>query len=141
MPEAVDIVIYIHTNFLLWAALMVLIFPLDWILAATSAALFHELCHILSVYCLNGKILRINVQSNGCILETNRMKERKQFICILAGPLGSLSLLLLYRVAPKVAVFGFIHGDIVAFSSASEAGVGTDYRIESGKKRKEIQKE
>ena len=35
--------------------------------------------------------------------------------------------------------FGFIHGDIVAFSSASEAGVGTDYRIESGKKRKEIQ--
>ena len=35
--------------------------------------------------------------------------------------------------------FAFIHGDIVAFSSASEAGVGTDYRIESGKKRKEIQ--
>jgi len=35
--------------------------------------------------------------------------------------------------------FEFIHGDIVAFSSASEAGVGTDYRIESGKKRKEIQ--
>ena len=35
--------------------------------------------------------------------------------------------------------FEFIHGDIVAFSSASEAGVGTDYRIESGKKRIEIQ--
>ena len=35
--------------------------------------------------------------------------------------------------------FDFIHGDIVSFSSASEAGVGTDYRTESGKKRKEIQ--
>ena len=35
--------------------------------------------------------------------------------------------------------FDFIHGDIVSFSSASEAGVGTDYRTENGKKRKEIQ--
>lgn len=35
--------------------------------------------------------------------------------------------------------FDFIHGDIVSFSLASEAGVGTDYEIESGKKRKEIQ--
>ena len=36
-------------------------------------------------------------------------------------------------------LFGFIHGDIVAFSSASEAGVGADYITETGKKRKEIQ--
>lgn len=35
--------------------------------------------------------------------------------------------------------FDFIQGDIVSFSSASEAGVGADYKIESGKKRKEIQ--
>ena len=110
MHEAVDIVIYIHTNFLLWAALIVLMLPLDWILAATSAALFHELCHILLVYCLNGKILKMNVQSHGCILETTRMKEWKQLICILAGPLGSVSLLLLHRITPKVAICGLIHG-------------------------------
>lgn len=35
--------------------------------------------------------------------------------------------------------FDFIHGDIVSFSSASEAGVGADYRAETGKRRKEIQ--
>ena len=102
--------IYIHTKFLLWAALIVLMLPLDWILAATSAALFHELCHILLVYCLNGKILKINVKSHGCILETTRMKEWKQLICILAGPLGSVSLLLLHRTTPKVAICGLIHG-------------------------------
>ncbi len=33
----------------------------------------------------------------------------------------------------------FIRGEIVSFSPASEAGVGTDDRTESGKKRKEIQ--
>ena len=89
---------------------MILILPLDWILAVISAALFHELCHILSVYFLNGKILKINVQANGCILETTRMKDWKQFVSILAGPLGSVSLLLLYRIAPKVAICGLIHG-------------------------------
>lgn len=35
--------------------------------------------------------------------------------------------------------YDFIHGDIVSFSSASEAGVGADYQTERGKKRKEIQ--
>jgi len=35
--------------------------------------------------------------------------------------------------------FDFIHGDIVSVSFASEAGVGADYKSESGKKRKEIQ--
>jgi len=38
-----------------------------------------------------------------------------------------------------VKFFNFIHGDIVSFSSASEAGVGADYRTENGKKIKEIQ--
>ena len=33
----------------------------------------------------------------------------------------------------------FIQGDIISFSSASDAGVGTDYRIENGRKIKEIQ--
>ena len=35
--------------------------------------------------------------------------------------------------------YDFIHGDILSFSSASEAGVGTDYETENGKKRKELQ--
>jgi hypothetical protein len=35
--------------------------------------------------------------------------------------------------------YDFIDGDIVSFSSASEAGVGTDYQKEKGKKKKEIQ--
>ena len=102
--------IYIHTNLFFWTALLILLLPLDWIIAAISAALVHELCHILLVYCLNGRILKLNLQSNGCILETTRMKEWKQFMCILAGPLGSVSLLTLYRIAPKVAICGLIHG-------------------------------
>lgn len=38
-----------------------------------------------------------------------------------------------------VRFVNYIHGDIISFSSASEAGVGADYKTENGKKRKEIQ--
>ncbi len=34
---------------------------------------------------------------------------------------------------------GFIQGDIISFSTASESGVGEDSRLEDGKRRKEIQ--
>ncbi len=33
----------------------------------------------------------------------------------------------------------YIQGDIISFSSASETGVGVDYKTEAGKRRKEIQ--
>lgn len=33
----------------------------------------------------------------------------------------------------------YIHGDIISFSSAAEAGVGGDYKTENGKKTREIQ--
>lgn len=38
-----------------------------------------------------------------------------------------------------LAFIDYIRGDIISFSSADEAGVGADYKIEDGKKRKEIQ--
>ena len=34
---------------------------------------------------------------------------------------------------------GFIQGDIISFSTASESGVGEDTKLEDGKRRKEIQ--
>lgn len=44
------------------------------------------------------------------------------------------------NLEPSVLRFiDYIHGDIISFSSASEAGVGADYKTESGKTRKEIQ--
>ena len=40
---------------------------------------------------------------------------------------------------PAMTFIKCIRGDIISFSSASEAGVGADYKTETGKKRKEIQ--
>lgn len=92
------------------AAFFLLVLPLDWFLSAATAAVFHELCHILVLYALQGKIIKIQVGVRGCMMETDRIDEKKQFLSILAGPLGSFSLVLWCRVIPKLAICGLFHG-------------------------------
>lgn len=94
----------------LFGALLVLMLPLNWLMAAVFAAVYHELCHILALRIQKGKIRSIHIHWNGCIIEVDRVGQHQQFISILAGPLGSLSLLCLCRIAPRVAVCGFIQG-------------------------------
>ena len=91
-------------------ALLVLILPLDWFGAIVIAAVFHELCHILMVLALDGSISEIRFKTTGCEIKTNTMGEWAQFFSILAGPLGSFSLLALCRTAPKLAICGLIQG-------------------------------
>lgn len=93
-----------------FAALLLLVLPLDWFASAVLASLVHELCHICLLYVSGGKIRKISIGISGCILETDRIEEKKQFFSILAGPAGSLSLLFLCRAAPKIAICGLFHG-------------------------------
>lgn len=91
-------------------ALMLLLLPLDWVLSAAVAAVFHEMCHLAMLYAFGGKVRRIHIRSAGCEMESSAMGEWQQFFSIFAGPLGSFSLLLLCRIAPKIAICGFFHG-------------------------------
>lgn len=90
--------------------MLLLILPLDWMLAVVTAALFHELCHMLMLIFAGGRIKKIKVQPGGCIIESGRIGEWAQFFSILAGPLGSFSLLFLCRTAPRIAICGFLQG-------------------------------
>ena len=92
------------------AAFLLLVLPLDWFLSAVAASFVHELCHIATLYLLHGKITGIHIRVSGCMLETDRIAEMKQFFSILAGPAGSFLLLFLSRVAPKIAICGLIQG-------------------------------
>lgn len=100
----------IHFSVFFVGALLLLILPFDWIAAVVIAAFFHELCHILTLYALNGRILHISFQPTGCLMEAGRIVEWKQFVSILAGPIGSISLLLLRHTAPQIAICGLIQG-------------------------------
>ena len=95
---------------LILAALMLLILPMDWILAAIIAASFHELCHIAVLYLLHGRIKSIRFQPDGCIIKASGLPETGQILSIFAGPLGSFSLMLFCRCCPQIAVCGLFQG-------------------------------
>lgn len=92
------------------AALLLLILPLDWLLAAGAAALVHELCHILVLYTLHGRIMKMDIQTGGCVIESCILGPWREALSILAGPAGSFLLLFLCRVAPKTAICGLVQG-------------------------------
>ena len=95
--------------YLVWAVLILLL-PIDWLLSAATAALVHELCHILAVRIFGGRIRRIRICVTGCGIECDELLPVHGTISILAGPMGSLSLLALRRYLPQIAVCGLIQG-------------------------------
>lgn len=92
-------------------ALLLLLLPLPWIIAAILAGIFHEFCHWAAVCLCGGRISRLQLTANGAVMDTCPMSQGKQLICVLAGPLGGLFLLLFLRQIPRIAI-------IAAFQSA-----------------------
>ena len=84
-------------------ALALLILPLRWLLAVILAASFHEFCHILAVKLCGGKLETFFIGEAGAVIGANDLSRGKELICILAGPLGSLLLLLAAGYFPLVA--------------------------------------
>lgn len=94
----------------LWLAALLMFLPLDWVLSAFTAALIHELCHIAALLILGGKISKMQISIRGCILDAESPGDFASFCSILAGPLGSMALLMTPGMLPKIAVCGLFHG-------------------------------
>lgn len=86
-----------------FGAILLLTLPLKWLLAAVLAAVVHELCHILALRLLGGRIWEIRIGIGGAVMETEPLPYGKELICALAGPAGSLLLLLFCRWIPRTA--------------------------------------
>lgn len=91
-------------------AALLLLLPLDWLLSAITAALVHEGCHLLAVRLFGGRIFVIRIGIGGCVIESGELEWIYSLFAILAGPVGSLSLLAFRRFLPKIAVCGMIQG-------------------------------
>ena len=85
-------------------AMMLLILPLKWLLAAVTAAAFHELCHVAAVYLCHGHIQKLNLSAGGAKLDVSTLSYSQELLCSLAGPLGGLCLLLFAQWIPRIAV-------------------------------------
>ncbi len=92
-----------------WAAcfggcLMLLLLPLRWCFAMVVASAVHELFHIVSVWLCVCPIYSMSIQFGGAVIKTNIADWRKELLCILSGPVGSLILVIFYKFIPEIAV-------------------------------------
>lgn len=95
--------------FFLMAALILLL-PLDWLLAAVFAAAMHELGHLAAIKAFVRRPVFISIGMLGASIYTGPLNNKEEFLCAAAGPSASLMLLFLCRLFPKVALCGLVQG-------------------------------
>ena len=76
---------------IVWA-LMLLVFPLPWILSWFFAAFVHEVCHCLAVVLCGYRLKEIALGAWGAQILTEEMPPLALITCVLAGPIGGLLL-------------------------------------------------
>lgn len=91
-------------------AVLLLLLPLKWLLAALAAALIHELFHGLAIHLVGGRLLEVRIGVGGAVMEADLPGSGAECLCALAGPAGSLLLLSLFRVCPEIAVCAGVQG-------------------------------
>lgn len=90
-------------------ATAILFIPFKWLCAWVVAAAIHEAGHYLAIRCNGFDVLAVEVGWQGTKIYTQPL-ENREWICALAGPLASVSLVLLLRVFPRVAICAFAQG-------------------------------
>lgn len=93
--------------FLMGAALL-LVLPLQWLLAWLLAAAIHEGAHILAVRLCRGKLQSIEIGPFGARIAIGPMYPGAEALCALAGPASGLLMLLFARWLPYAALFAFL---------------------------------
>lgn len=97
-------------SFWITLALLTLILPLNWLLAALLAAAFHELGHLVLLRFFAVPVYGLRIRAGGAILDTGTMEPWEELICALAGPAVSFLLFLLVHLFPRLALCALIQG-------------------------------
>ena len=90
-------------------ALMLLVLPLPWVLAAALAAFVHECFHYGAVNLLGGRVYSLRLGWRGAAMETTPLMPGRELVAAFAGPLGSALMILLWQWLPRTAVCSAVH--------------------------------
>lgn len=94
----------------LLASLLLLMLPLEWCFSALAAGIIHELCHMAAVLLTGGRIRWIRIGPAGTIIDADCKDPLRTLFCTLAGPVGSLLMLLLCHRFPRLALCAAVQG-------------------------------
>ena len=92
-------------GFCIFWAFLILTLPMKFLLAAVTAAAFHEICHAVAVKATGGSVLSMTMGAGGMVME---VESDRELLCALAGPLGSL--LLACLPVKNIALCGLVQG-------------------------------
>ena len=98
----------IDGGFWLILGLMVLLFPLRFLVGVLLAAFIHELGHILAVKFSGGHVLAIRLRSFGARIEATPMSPGRAALCALAGPAAGALTIFAYKFFPELALAGLV---------------------------------
>ncbi len=93
---------------LIIAAMMLLLLPLKWLIAAMVAAAFHEFCHWGMIFLCKGRVTGFNIGTYGAVMQVEELPTYKELLCALAGPLGGLCLVFFAKWIPRTAFCALI---------------------------------
>lgn len=100
----------ITAGFYLGAALAIMLLPWNVLLSFTGAAVFHELCHITALGCFRIPVRQIKLGMFGAKIVIGTLTSGQELLCAVAGPAGSLFLILFAKQLPILALFGLFQG-------------------------------
>ena len=89
-------------------ALMLLLFPLRFLVGVLLAALIHELGHLLALKIAGGRVLSIRLRSFGARIEAAPMSPGRTALCALAGPAAGALTIFAWKSFPELALAGLV---------------------------------
>lgn len=97
-----------EAGFWLVSALMLLLFPLRFLLGVLLAAAIHECGHLLAIRLAGGRVRHIRLRPGGISIEAAPMERGKETLCALAGPAAGTLTILAWRAFPELALAGLV---------------------------------
>ena len=88
--------------------LMMLLFPLRFLVGVLLAAVIHELGHLMAIRLTGGRVRGILLHAGGARIETDPMEPRQAVLCALAGPGAGALTVLAWRWFPELALAGLV---------------------------------
>lgn len=102
--------IKIKPIFYLLMSFSLLVLPIQWVLAWLTAVSVHELFHFFTIKLCGGEVHSILIGTGGAEMEANFLSAKEEFLCAVAGPIGSFLLILFVKWIPRVAICGMVQG-------------------------------
>lgn len=90
-------------------AVSLLLIPLKWVIAWFTAIGVHELFHYIALMICGLPVKKVEVRHFGVQMDTFPMSGWKEATCAAAGPCGSLLLVMLSSMFPRLALCGAFH--------------------------------